>query len=427
MADISARKRGNKWYYSFEAANIDGKRKRIERVGGKTKKEALEKGIQALNEYNNAGQHFEPATISVSDFLDYYMDNYSKMNDRYNTQVQHVSVIENYLKPQFGMYRLNSLGTATIQEFVNDRIVFGLAKSTIQNIIGPLSQAYEYAIELNYVRENPCQRVKYSGISKEEKKREVIPYEQYSAIMKELEGKKHFSIAIMIGWYAGLRISETYGLTWNDIDFEKKTITINKQVIKRNFGVDVRRAYKEKGKKEERSAWYFAPPKTKTSTRTIIVSDELIKELKLWHKQQLENRMYYGEYYKELYLKGEKDEKGRPIQRIIEVEKSIRSPLPTADLVFRKENGEQVSTDSFKYASRVIHHKLGYSAFDYHSLRHTHATMLIEAGVSPKSVQERLGHAKVEITFDKYVHDTDTMKQQAVDAFDKAMTLRVAK
>ena len=81
-------------------------------------------------------------------------------------------------------------------------------------------------------------------------------------------------------------------------------------------------AYLEKGKKEERSAWYFQSPKTPTSNRTIVVSNDLIKVLKAWRKKQLENKLYYGEYYKELYLKDEKDEKDKNIQRIIEIEKS---------------------------------------------------------------------------------------------------------
>ena len=71
MSDIHVRKRGSKWYYSFECAPVNGKRKRIERLGGRTKKDALKKGIQALNEYNYSGQHFEATTISVADFLDY--------------------------------------------------------------------------------------------------------------------------------------------------------------------------------------------------------------------------------------------------------------------------------------------------------------------------------------------------------------------
>jgi hypothetical protein len=80
------RKRGAKWYYSFEAANIDGKRKRIERVGGDTKKEAEAALRNALQQYNNAGLHFEPAEVSLSDYFDYWMDNYVKVECRENTQ-----------------------------------------------------------------------------------------------------------------------------------------------------------------------------------------------------------------------------------------------------------------------------------------------------------------------------------------------------
>ncbi len=350
--------------------------KLMERVGGKTKREALEKGIQALNEYNNSGQHFEPSNVSVADFLDYYQDNYARLNNAYNTLCRNVSAIEVHLKPAFGQYRLATLGTATIQEYVNEKLIQGAAKSTVENFIAPLSQAFEYAINLGYVRDNPCKRVKYAKAYDKEKGREIITIEQYNTIMEELKDKPHFSIAIMIGWYAGLRISETFGLTWDNIDFENKTITVDHQIVKRNFGVDVRKAYKVKGKKQERSSWYFAPPKTKQSNRTIKVSDELINALKSFRKKQLENHIYYGEY---------------------------------------------ISTDSFKYPSRIIHHKLGIETFDYHSLRHTHATMLIEAGASPKSVQMRLGHSSIKTTYGRYVHDTDEMKQNIVDVFDKAM------
>ena len=240
-----------------------------------------------------------------------------------------MSIIENHLKPNFGAYRLSALSTAAVQEFINEKFIVGFAKSTIENIIASLSQAYEYAIDLGYVKDNPCQRIKYPKDCKQPKRREVISIEEYNQIMAAMKDYKPFDIAIMIGWYAGLRISETFGLTWNDINLDSKTITINKQIVKRNFGTDIRKAFKEKGKKEERSAWYFQSPKTPTSNRTIVVSNDLIKVLKAWKKKQLENQIYYGGYYKELYLKEEKDEKGKTIQRIIEIEKSIPCTLPT--------------------------------------------------------------------------------------------------
>lgn len=68
--------------------------------------------------------------------------------------------------------------------------------------------------------------------------------------------------------------------------------------------------------------------------------------------------------------------------------------------------------------SRVIHHEM-HLAFDYHSLRHTHATLLIESGADVKNVQTRLGHTNIETTLQTYVHDTEKMAERSVDLFEK--------
>ena len=133
---------------------------------------------------------------------------------------------------------------------------------------------------------------------------------------------------------------------------------------------------------------------------------------------QLEHQLGYGEFYTQVFKKPEKDEKGNTIYRLIEAEKSLPVALQEADLVMRKENGQYSSTDAFKYAARIIHYDLGIK-FNFHSLRHTHATMLIEAGVSPKSVQKRLGHENIQTTLQTYVHDTEVMEESAVDTFEK--------
>ena len=118
--------------------------------------------------------------------------------------------------------------------------------------------------------------------------------------------------------------------------------------------------------------------------------------------------------------KVEKDEKGNDIIRLMPVQKCVGATLPRVKMVCITENGEYTSTDSFKYCSRVIHNQLKL-AFDYHSLRHTHATLLIENGISPKSVQKRLGHKNIQTTLQTYVHDTEKMEQNAVDVFENAV------
>ena len=149
----------------------------------------------------------------------------------------------------------------------------------------------------------------------------------------------------------------------------------------------------------------------------------LLKELKEYKIKQKEKRLFYGEYYTNIYQKEERDDRNNVIHRLIEVESSVPVALPRVNLIMRRENGQYCSTDSFKYAARVIHYDLGIK-FNFHSLRHTHATMLIESGVSPKAVQERLGHSDIKTTMQTYVYDTDKMSQEAVEAFEAIMTTK---
>src|SRR5690554_3213150 len=103
------RKRGDKWYYSFEASSVGGKRKRIERVGGRTKKEAEAALRKALTEYENAGAHFEPSEMSVADYMDYWFKEYVMINCKYGTQQNYKRIIDLHIKPSLGYYKLKSL------------------------------------------------------------------------------------------------------------------------------------------------------------------------------------------------------------------------------------------------------------------------------------------------------------------------------
>lgn len=256
MGQLRTRKRGSTWQYSFETAPVNGKRKSISKGGFRTKAEALAAGTTAMNEYNSSGQTFTPTEVSVSDYLDYWFENYCKMNLKYNTQLGYLYIMENRLKPHFGQYRLKSLTTAVIQEYVNQLKIDGLAKSSVLGILRVLSAAYEYAIEpLQYVRENPCARIKLPKFEKQPKQRYVIRPEEFKKILERFPEDSNFYLPLMIGYYTGLRLSEAFALCWDDINMESRTLSVKKTVVKRNYGVDVRKVLEQKGKKEEKSAW----------------------------------------------------------------------------------------------------------------------------------------------------------------------------
>ena len=106
------RKRGSTWSYYFDLGKVDGKRKKKERGGFRTKKEAEIALAAALHEYNHAGTVFEPSEITVSDFLDQWYKLYCEPNLKYNTQVAYLRIIEGHIKPKFGVYKLKSMAPA---------------------------------------------------------------------------------------------------------------------------------------------------------------------------------------------------------------------------------------------------------------------------------------------------------------------------
>jgi integrase len=419
----SVRKRGNTWSYYFDMGMVDGKRKKKEKGGFASKREAEAALAAALSTYNSAGLIFESANMSTADYLDLWFDQYCKMNLKYNTQLSYFQIIEHHLKPRFGKLKLKAVTPTMIQKYANDLKLQGFALSTLKGILSVLSAAMNYAVEpLQYIPYNPCQRVR---IPKYEDKRQEIHVflseDDMKKILDRFPADNPFHLPILIGYYTGVRISECFGLTWDRIDLKNHTITIDRQTVKRNFG-DVKNSLDKRRKKMDKSLWYFQTPKTVTSKRVIPYGETLQKMLIKAHTDKQKNRLQYGEFFHEYYLKPEKDEKGNTVNRIVEVDRGIPVNLPAADMVCVRADGSMLTTDSFKFVCRVVQHEL-HTAFNYHSLRHTHATMLVEAGAPIKDVQERLGHTRVETTIDKYVHNTDEMKKETVDLFDRITSI----
>lgn len=398
------RKRGENWYYYFDASKVDGKRKRIERVGGKTKKDAQAALRKALLEYERAGLHFEPSEISVSDYMDHWFKNYVMLNCKYHTQTCYRAIIENHVKPALGIYKLKALTPTVLQEFINGKYLYGYSKSQLTNIQSLLSGSLKQAVHpYKYINDNPMQYVKLPKYehSRTETNHKLITNSEFKKIISRFPFGSNFHIPLLIGYYTGMRIGEVMGLTWEDVDLDKGTIEVNRIIYKR-------------GKN-----WYFGSTKTASSVRTVKIGKTLTDALKKWKVQQMKNRMKYGNQYIQQYEIEEAMENEK-LRRIVTLSLTIDpGAMQPIHMVSTKDNGEIITTESFKYAARVIHYELGI-VFNFHSLRHTHATTLIENGANIKDVQERLGHAFIETTLGTYTHSTEKAAAQSVDIFEDA-------
>ena len=212
-------------------------------------------------------------------------------------------------------------------------------------------------------------------------------------------------------------MSEVYGLTWDCIDFENKTLTINKNIIKKNqYGLPKR---KNITKGHSVGVWYYGDCKNPQSKRTISIGDTLVNFLKEYKKEQEENRKFYGDSYLCYYEKKVLNDITKKEEiKLIEAKLELGVSLPEAQLVFVKENGQFLGTDSPKYAFKVIHYELGINS-RFHDFRDTHATRLIENGADIKAVSKRLGHSTIQTTYNIYVRVTEKMENDTVDKFEE--------
>lgn len=187
----------------------------------------------------------------------------------------------------------------------------------------------------------------------------------------------------------GLRTGEMIGLTWDAIDFEKRTLTVNKTLEFRHG----------------EQYWRAGPPKTQHSYRTIPLTDRAYEILKgIWDSRP--------------------EQKESPTLdktlEYIDRRTGVSSRLVMRDLVFINwRTGEPAKNSSYDTHLYKLCDEAGIKHFCMHALRHTYATRAIESGMQPKVLQKLLGHASIKTTMDRYVHVTNDSMSKAVLQFEK--------
>ena len=394
------------WEWRFEMASVEGKRQQKTEGGFKTQKEAQQAGIKAYNQYMASGQIFKASSMSLTDYLDYWLENVVHKNlghdYAYNTYLKYKNDVNNHIKPALGTYPLASIQNHpdAIQKFIDELKLHGFSLGMIKGARSTLSAALNYAVlPLRYIETNPCIYVKIGkvklDVDKKAHKDYVCTAEEFKRIIERFPEGSNFYLPLLLPYYCGTRIGETYAIDLlTDVNFEAHTLSIRRKITKQD------------------KHWKYEPPKY-DSIREIKIGNVLEKALKREIRKRKENILRYGEYYTKTYV----DESGT----IIQLPATLSVPYKEVWPLSVRENGELLTPYSFKYCARIIHNELNNPLFHSHCLRHTHGTMLAEMGVNPKTIMERLGHKDIQTTLQTYVFNTEKMQDDSVKLIEKAI------
>ena len=262
------------------------------------------------------------------------------------------------------------------------------AGSTIRQTYIAMGTMFRAAVMNDLIAKHPMDGVRYT---KPVRAANDIKYLTVEEQLKFLEVAKrshnYYQYALILE--TGLRTGELIGLTWDAINWEKRTLTVNKTLEFRHKQKD----------------WRAGPPKTQQSYRTI----------------PLTNRAY--EILKTIYDNRENHKRSEKLSQALpymDRRTGQQKVLVMEDLVFINwRTGEPAKNSSYDTHLYKLCDEAGIKRFCMHALRHTYATRAIESGMQPKVLQKLLGHASIKTTMDRYVHVTDDSMNLAVQQFER--------
>lgn len=271
-------------------------------------------------------------------------------------------VFKNHILPAFGNKPIQDIKPMDAQNQMNIWHKKLVRASMVMNYAGLV---FDYAIRMQLINMNPTKVIKKpvrKESVREDKDMNFYDKDELKKFMAALENNNNFRAFVYFRLLAftGMRKGESLALKWSDIDLEKQTLYINKAVSRSATGL------------------YIQTPKTSSSIRRISIDDKTVSILQEYKKESPDG------------------------------------------LVFQSEDGGILSPAKPRkwYLTAMKNLPDDFKQISIHGFRHTHASLLFEAGASIKDVQSRLGHSDIQTTMDVYTHVSKTAKEQLANRFN---------
>ena len=310
----------------------------------------------------------------VSEWLDEWLELYLP-NIEETTRIGYKTKIKNYIKPALGDIYVQSLRTQHVQTMVNDMLTRGLSPKNIRDTYNNINAAMKKALVLRMIPYNPCEGVVLPKLKKY--KADVYDVNMIHHLL-EVAKDTDMYLPILLCTTAGLRRGELLALRWEDIDFHNKLLKIRRNMVR--------------GEED----FIIKAPKSEAGIRDIRVGDEVITYLNKERIKYMTDMMAYGAGFQNL------------------------------GFVIRQEDGAPIRPDSMSQKWRRFLEANSLPSIRFHDLRHSNATALIQAGVNPRVVQQRLGHSDVQITLNTYTHVLPEMDMEAAEKLDRIILQKAA-
>lgn len=348
-------------------------------VYGKTQREVKEK-LERLKSDEKQGRVIETSDMPLEQWMEIWIANY-KPDLKITTKEDYELYINTHIKGSgLGSIPLNKLKTTDLQNFYNKKLAGTyegqkrkLSPTTVRYIHVIIKSALKQAVNNRMINENVGNAV----VLPKKNKVQIVPFtkEEVNRFLSVAQNDRLYAL-YLLEMMTGLRKGEILGLQWNDIDFENKRINVIHNLCR------IKSTDEKTDKKYE---MLLMSPKTQSSKRSIPINDFMVDELKKHKSRQEKEKKSYADCYNDL------------------------------GMIFCKPDGNYIYSRDFLRQYQNLLSKAGLEKKRFHDLRHTVASLLINANENPKVVQQLLGHSNISTTLDIYAHVMGETMNKSVD------------